>query len=434
MKILIISHNAFSNVSNNGKTLSSLFKNWPKEDIAQLFFHSNENLDYSVCLNYYQITDLDILNSLIHFSSHCGKKLQVNNNIQTQNRGSYLMSLMKEKERLVVFRDIMWKTNIWKTKELDKWIRDFSPQLIFFIGGGAGFSHEIAFWISVRYTLPLCVFFTDDYVLNPLKENLIDFIQAYRKRNFFNKTIGHAEKCFVIGDMMANAYSKHYHKKFISLMNCVDIPLYRKAKRNTRIIFSYFGGLHLNRWKSIAKLGLLLFEASKLSNVAYVFNVYSASKIDNKIQESFILSGVNFRGCIESPELEEKMRMSDVLVHVESFEKRYSTLTKYSVSTKIPEYLASGRCVLAFGPMNIASIRLLAENNISIFINGNDSNECTIDKLKMTLEEYDVREEIGYNGYLFAQKNFFSEKVRKRLLIELNDVLKKPLSGNQNDE
>ena len=37
-KVLIISHNALSKRFNNGSTILSLFKFWPEENLAQIYF------------------------------------------------------------------------------------------------------------------------------------------------------------------------------------------------------------------------------------------------------------------------------------------------------------------------------------------------------------------------------------------------------------
>lgn len=40
MKVLVISHNVFSQSENMGKTLANLFSSFKENEISQLYFHS----------------------------------------------------------------------------------------------------------------------------------------------------------------------------------------------------------------------------------------------------------------------------------------------------------------------------------------------------------------------------------------------------------
>ena len=54
------------------------------------------------------------------------------------------------------------------------------------------------------------------------------------------------------------------------------------------------------------------------------------------------------------------------LLLVESSEPAFEERTRYSCSTKIGEYLASGACVVCVGPPDIASVEYLRENGAAL--------------------------------------------------------------------
>ena len=59
-KVLVVSHNVFSSLSNMGKTLSVFFDDWDSDSIAQLYFHSE--VPYSnICNHYFRVTDWTLL-------------------------------------------------------------------------------------------------------------------------------------------------------------------------------------------------------------------------------------------------------------------------------------------------------------------------------------------------------------------------------------
>ena len=61
-KILIISHNALSKTQNNGKTIETLFKEWPKEKIFHLFL-DRDNDDSAFCSRSFCVNDYDALDN-----------------------------------------------------------------------------------------------------------------------------------------------------------------------------------------------------------------------------------------------------------------------------------------------------------------------------------------------------------------------------------
>ena len=65
---------------------------------------------------------------------------------------------------------------------------------------------------------------------------------------------------------------------------------------------------------------------------------------------------------------------------VESFKNKYKNIARLSYSTKISDYLYSGKCIFVYGPKDIAPIDFFIKNNAGIV--ASDSNE-----LKMKLND-----------------------------------------------
>ena len=59
MRILVVSHNVFSETESMGKTLLSYFKGVERGDIAQLYVHSEVPVT-DFCTNYYQYDAIPI--------------------------------------------------------------------------------------------------------------------------------------------------------------------------------------------------------------------------------------------------------------------------------------------------------------------------------------------------------------------------------------
>lgn len=430
-KVLIISHNSFSRIHNNGKTLESIFSSFKKDNLAQLFFCSNEIPDFEFCNNYYKITDLDILKTAIHISSKCGEKLQYNHKIDNvyfkKNKFIRLIEngLRIKIDLLTIFRDYLWKSNTWKNPNLEKWVNQFDPDIIFYVGGNFGFSHEISTYFSKHLNIPLAVYFTDDYLINPIPKNIIDRIQKIRIKKFYRKTIEQSSLRFAIGTKMTNDYSKYFGMRFFPVMNSVKInPFIKKEENdNTSIIISYVGGLHLNRWQMIIDFAKVVNALKNSTNTQININVYSSMPNKNVIRK-FKENGIDYMGFIQGNKIDQVLQHSDILLHVESDNKHVKSLTKLSVSTKIPEYLISNSCIIGYGPNDVASMQLLSENKIGIVISSNASFEENKSTLYNIITNKSIRNRYAYNGYEFAKTNFDGEKIRLEFTTLIEECIK----------
>ena len=83
--VLIISHNVIRSNTSNGKTIFSIFRNWPKGNLLQLYFSSEfpENLGD---ISYLRIRDLDVLSSFWNSPNRFGTVFETFVNSVSDNR------------------------------------------------------------------------------------------------------------------------------------------------------------------------------------------------------------------------------------------------------------------------------------------------------------------------------------------------------------
>lgn len=408
-KVLVVSHNCFSKVSNNGKTLESIFSSFPKNDIGQVFFTEDSNIDFDFCDNYYRITDSNVIDSLFKGKSSCGQALSAFEkgfDLTTQKQKSLLKFAKSKKYNAAVFRDLLWSFGSWKSNSFIKWCKKFNPDIIFYVGGNYGFSHNISCFLSKYFDIPLVSYFTDDYLIYPKNKNFFEYLQKIRMKFFYERTIKNSSLCFAIGDIMADEYSKYFGKKFHPIMNSIDMRILHPYVEREEIILSYFGGLHLDRWKMILRL------ANSLTNG--VINVYSIEKPSEEILLEFKKFNINFKGAVKGEDLDREILKSDILLHVEADDEYNRALTKLSISTKIPEYLMFGRMVLGFGPLELASMRVLSDNNIGKVISSSITDNCLKSELNKITSNFKLRQKIAVNGYKYAVQNFDNKIISKK--------------------
>ncbi|MCT2409544.1 hypothetical protein NZD88_18485 [Chryseobacterium antibioticum] len=407
MKILIISHNPFSKISNNGKTLESIFRDFKKEELAQLYFVDDKDIDMDYAGSYFKITDKDLL---LKNKEERRVDLEGKTAVSSQKKG---LDLRRYKHNLAIFRDYLWKfKKVKDNKELHQWIQHQNPDFIFFIGGNQVFSHDITVEIVERYHLKSAVYFTDDYIFSTQKKNYLQKLHYTKLYKAYKATISKTELCFGISHLMCQEYSKYYGKKFNPIMNSVNTKLYEgvekyKNRPQDEIVVSYFGGLHLNRDQMIIRLGKMF---SKMGSKKIIINVYTPTEIDSVQKNNFSENNIFIKGTVQGKELYQEIINTDILLHTESDDLFNRSLTKLSVSTKIPEYLLSQNLILAYGPTEIASIKLLQENDLALIIDSEDTDENNIEKIINILSS-DEELRLIKNAYQYAVKEFDEEKI-----------------------
>lgn len=417
-KVLVISVNAFSRRSNNGKTAEAMFSSFPKDDISQLFFHYNgiSDCDFDYCNNYYCISEQDLLHGTK------GKKVcssDVSFDITPTERHDYVNSVKKiSVKRKNIIRDILWSTNFWKNKQLKGWLKSTDADAVFFVGGGYGCFHKIARYISNFLNVPLVTYFTDDYLLYPISRGVLEKFQTWRMKRFYKKTVEASDLLFCIGEKMAHEYSAYFGKPFYPIMNITDVIPYKQHETATPPVIAYFGGLHLNRWAMIAKF------ADAVKGLAMV-RVYTFSKMTAEMEQAFSGAGVEYMGGLVGDALAQAMTACDYFLHVESDDLYNRRLTRLSVSTKLPEYLMYGKPIIGFGPEEVASMCMLSDNHIGMVISSDADVEAIRRSVMQLLSDNDLYHKLCRDGYDYACNHFDKRIVAANFRKQLDLIVNK---------
>jgi len=223
-RVLIISHNALSEHQSNGKTLNSIFKYWPTEKIAQMYFLP-EIPESSNCKQFFCITDYDqieaIMNSITFRKKKKARNLSMQARLSYQNKIHSIIRKFKS-PLLSLVRDALWSLNLCKAKELYNWIDKVNPELIFLLAGDSKFAYDIGLFISRNKKIPFALYFTDDYTQYNFNFDLFNLLKTYLIRKKIRNAIKKAQLIFAIGEDMALEYSKRFGKKVFVLHHYVE--------------------------------------------------------------------------------------------------------------------------------------------------------------------------------------------------------------------
>lgn len=442
-RVLVLSHNAFSKQQNNGKTLEAFFRDWDSNAISQIYLQP-EVPDFDFCSNYFRMTDYEVLNSLLSKGKIGSIVTKNEENLNTKMYSPIVSKLYQERRkgvdrkginkfihkafvsRIPIFitaREILWNLSTWKTKHLVDWIKEFSPDVLFFQGSSCVFGYKIALWICEEFKIPLILQLTDDYTSNLYDFSIIEKVNKQKYRKIFKKAISLSKNVIAISEAMADEYKHKYGGKYTVLMNTVNRKITKAEPEGFRLI--YAGNVSLNRWEVLEKIGLALDSINNENTMRCSLDIYTPTALQSEVYNRLDkINSISCKGTLNQEELTEQIQNSNILVHVESFDEKMKRITRLSISTKIPEYMASKRCIFAVGPSDVASIKYLSENNYGLVVN-TENVDVIKDKLLSIINDVEYKNQIIENAYLAYNAKHHPDFVQQTIYEVIEDACRK---------
>lgn len=375
--MLVFSGGPFRNDTNLGKTLLSLLSGFNRRQLSQLYY-GPQRPNVKACKSFYQINELQLIKSCFGLiSKQCGLVINAEDiyegdtEVETNprfflNRRSFIW--------IPILRDVLWKVSLWNSKKMKQWISAQDASVLFCTLPDTLNGCRIIMSLAKDYHLPVVIYVTDDYYA-PIDESTYIARCYYHHRQKLMKELRAYVK-FVIGisDIAATEYGDLFDAPSATVYptaNSLCTALhYNPQSADRPVVFRYFGMLSLGRWEVLAALGHVLDKINHEEQKA-VLEVYSNSQETSIISALSIGNSCIYKGWVSGDEYYKLLESTDVAVHVEAFSKEMCRMTRVSISTKIADYLGAGKCILAIGKEDLASIQHL-ENVACVVHNEND--------------------------------------------------------------
>ncbi len=87
-----------------------------------------------------------------------------------------------------------------------------------------------------------------------------------------------------------------------------------------------------------------------------MLDIYTTDSLTEEQKKLLNRNGCSVKGALTLEQVNGVQKEADILVFVESLEKKFRNTARLSFSTKITDYLRSGKCIFAVGGKDIAPI------------------------------------------------------------------------------
>ncbi len=354
-RVLIVGTVPYNPMSTS-RAFDAYFHNWEKENLAQVFSHTKTPCQ-GHCGTLYQITDHRMVRRWLNPRTDTGVIYSYDDLPQAwQDNGLEVKGQAMNRAYAIgrrhtplthLLRGLLWRRRFWNTKKFNDWLDAFRPQCVFLSFSDDYFIPQIALYVAKKYNIPIVSSIGDDYYFNThFSLNPFYLVYKYTYRALIRRVFRHGGSAIYIGDKIRDKYNAAFglNGETVYLVSDIVRRPFRPVDAAAPTI-SYFGNIRMGRNYSLCAIGRALAQIDP----AYCLQVYSNESDEEYYRVFDEVPSVVFHGSVPYAEVERLSSQSDVLVIVEGFAKEHVDLSRYSLSTKAADALASGAAIFVHG-------------------------------------------------------------------------------------
>jgi glycosyltransferase involved in cell wall biosynthesis len=421
-KILIVSETFKSNTG-GGITLSNLFRGYPKECLANAidgaFINTIESSE--ICNNFYSLGVKERkIKKPFHllFAKH--------------SSGKYIFS-KADKKPTVKTNSIIQKTKraLWRffnflglnhiliqyqiSEEFERWVCDFSPDYIY---TQLSSREQILFAKKLIYLTgaQLAIHIMDDWPITISNSGVLRNYWKKKIDNEFKYLISIADVRMSISEGMSDEYLRRYGKDFFPFHNPIEIEKWLQNSKKTveidlnNINILYAGRIGLGTSESIIDIANAIGDLIK-EGYNITFQVQTTTKNSEIIENLLKRSYVQINPTIPYSDIPKVFSSVDILVLPIDFSSKGINFLKYSMPTKVTEFMISGTPILLFCDQQVSLFDHATKYGWAYTVSER-SNDLLKKALIELLEDSNIRKKISKTALDFAISNYNASVVR----------------------
>lgn len=415
-----------NNAANSSYTFSNLFTAMDDYNISNIYIRDELPND-PCCSRYFQISENRIIKHLFNRKVKTGKEVECG--VASTKEDIIVVQQQKElyeKQRRSLYytkkflRELIWKLSSFKSRELDSFLDSVNPDVVIFSMEGYIHFNRLCRYVIKKTTAKGIGYFWDDNFTYKQRPNNF----GYKAFRFFQRK---SLKCLVKKTDSFWAISEKTKKEADEFFGIDCIVLAKPAEREVPLLVErksycfpirmmYAGNLMIGRMDTIKAVIEELININR-ERIKIRLDIYSATEIP--VELSKIGHGVTFHKPVSQSDILKLQQQADILLFVEDIIGENRKVSRLSFSTKIPDYLSSGKCILAIGDSDTAPMEYFLRTSSAICITRKDEIEVTLRKI---ITNPDIILICMHNACKCVQENHNVNKIRNIVKKTINDL------------
>ena len=407
-----------------GNSYSNIFQGMKDVEIANICCQAgvSQNTVSSCC---FQISEGSLIANLKNANVPSGKvevKKEESNITTTTETGIFKIIKRSRLQLFFWIRNMIWMLGRWKSPELNEFIDEFKPDLIFAQMQDKMYLNKLVRYVQKYTGKPLMLYAWDDvYSMRQFSLSPLYWIDLLMQRHSIKKLVSQCSILYTISKEQAEEYARTLKKRTALLYKGRDFakpPEYGELTRPLKLI--YTGNLYSGRYKTLVRLCKDLQEINKDGSKAVV-DIYSGTPLSDKEISALNISGTSaFCGRISEEEVQKLQSEADILLHIEPFTLKGSLLCRLSFSTKLVDYFHKRKCIFAVGSGVCSSMKYLKRNDAAVTAESYDEMR---DKLKSLINNSETVREYADKAWDCGARNHRIEDIQNKLLKDFGEVI-----------
>ncbi len=423
MKVLVVTNVLWRNDNGVGNSYSNIFRGMDNVEFANVCCQEGVSCN-AVSKKCFQISESSLIANLKNKkvpSGHEEKEIKQNNEIVAPD--SRIFTIIK-RSRLQVFlwlRNLIWKVGRWKSDELNHFIDEFCPDLIFAQVQDCMYLNDLIVYIQEYTKKPLLLYAWDDvYSMKQFSLSPLFWIDRLLQRKSLRKLVSHSKLLYTISKEQKEEYAKLFKRHTDILYKgyeFCDKPQNSELKAPIRML--YTGNLYSGRCKTVEKLCRELAEINK-NGTKIQLQIYSATPLSKRQEKALNIKDTSyFHGRIPEQEVQQKQKEADILLHIEPFSLKGKLLCRLSFSTKLVDYFNNRKCIFAVGDKICSSMKYLKRNDAAIVCESIDEMRNNI---RRVVENKDFISEYADKAWECGSKNHRISQIQQKIYDDMINI------------
>ena len=422
-RVLVVGTNPWRE-DGTAHTLKSIFSCWESSKLALVYTKSG--LPYTkVASRFFQISENLILKNLSKPWKNIGQEVVsteiVDDSLTREEDARYAKAHKNPSMLLTICREFVWLFGHWRSRALNQFVEDFNPDLLFIPIYPTVYMGWIQRYVIRKTKKPFVCYLADDNYSYDSCKGVLSYLHRFWLRKNVRWLSTHCNQMYVIVEKEKEDTDNLFGTDSLILTKSIDFSNrpYSPHPLNKPIKFVYTGKLIIGRDKTLAMIADAINEVNK-DGIKAELNIYSGDEPVAEVMAKLNNGASYHRGFIQRDQVDRVQQEADVVVFAEALEGKEANIARLSFSTKITDYLANGKCILAIGKEYIAPIDYFARNDSAIIAN---KKEEILERIRDIVNNPEIIEEYSKKAYDCAVKNHEKSMVDTRFMESMVNTL-----------